>query len=307
VNWDEFFKRFAASRRLAPSTVTYYLAAWKLFLKQWPDLVGPQDVTEMHLTEFYRAQLRNTRVSDNTAGARLRALLVLLGWAQRQGHLLVNPGQSLHVKKPRRPISRILTRDEVQCLLQAPLLCHRIRTRYRDRALLELLYGTGMRGGEVLALDLFDLDLADALLKIRDGKGQPRCMPLGPEVVKALDRYLREARPAMALEGETAVFVSFSGKRLNSSSLNSQLHRYGENLGIEGVTAHAFRRAVATHMLENGASVAELKALLGHADISSTQFYAQVASVEMLREHRRYHPRAYRRRPKPGKGGPREA
>lgn len=308
MKWDEFFKRFAASRRLSPATITNYMASWRHFVRQWPDLVGPRDVTEMHLTEFYRVQLRNPKVSDNTAGARLRALLVVLGWAQKQGHLLVNPGQSLHVPKPCRPIPPILTRAEVECLLEAPLRCHRIRIRYRDRALLELLYGTGMRGGEVLALDLLDLDLADALLYIRGGKGQPRFLPLGPEVVKALDRYLKEARPAMALECETAVFVSISGKRLSSSSLNSQLHRYGENLGLEGVTAHAFRRAVATHMLENGASVPELKALLGHADISSTQFYAQVMPVEMLREHRRYHPRAYRRKGTSRKpGGPRGA
>ena len=272
-----------------------------MFLKQWPDLKEPRDVTERHLSGFYLTQLRSDTVSDNTAGQRLRSLLVVLGWAQRQGHLLVNPGQSLRVKKPSRPIPRILTRQEVQSLLEATLHCRRMFIRYRDRALLETLYGTGMRGGEVLALDLLDLDLAEALLQIRGGKGRPRLMPLSSEVVSALTRYLHEARPAVALEGETAVFVSQRGTRLTSSSLNDQLHRYGQDLGIEGVSAHAFRRAVATHLLENGASLPEIKALLGHEDIGSTQFYAQVMPVEMLREHRRYHPRAYRRRPKPGR------
>jgi site-specific recombinase XerD len=296
VTWDEFFQRLSASRRLSPASLTNYRACWRYFLAQWPNLKGPQDVTERHLTDFYRTQLRTETVSNNTAGGRLRGLLVVLAWAQRQGHLLVNPGQSLRVRKPSRPIPRILTTDEVELLLQAPLHCNRFFIRYRDRALLELFYGTGMRAGDVLALDLSDLDLAEALLQIRGGKGQPRFLPLGSEVVAALGRYLKEARPAVALEGETAVFVSMRGSRLTHSNMNSQLSRYGKDLGIEGVTPHAFRRAVATHMLENGASLPEIKALLGHEDISSTQFYAQVVPVEMLREHRCYHPRAYRRR-----------
>jgi len=296
MTWDELFQRFSASRRLSPATVTGYLRDWALFLLQFPALQGPQDVAEHHLAEFYRGQLRNPKVSRNTAGQRLRSLLVILGWAQRQGHLLVNPGQFLHIKKPSRAIPRILTRDEVQGLLEAPLMASRYFVRYRDRAILELLYGTGMRKGEIVALDLLDLDLAEALLKIRGGKGRPRYLPLSSEVVAALDRYLKEAWPAVALDGQTAVFVSLSGQRITGTNLGAQLSGYGERLGIPDVTAHAFRRAMATHMLENGASLPELKALLGHEDIASTQAYAQVVPTEMLREHRRYHPRAHRRR-----------
>jgi integrase/recombinase XerC len=304
VTWDEFFLRFSASRRLSPDTVTGYLRSWKYFLKHWPDLKGPADVTEKHLAEFYLTQLRTETVSKNTAGSRFRALLVLLGWAQRQGHLLVNPGQALRVPKPRRPIPRILSRDEVQLLLWAPLQCSRYFIRYRDRAILELLYGTGMRGGEVLALDLLDVDLYDRMLYIKKSKGRPHMMPLSVEVTQALEHYLREARPLVVLDGETAVFVSLRGSRLNGKNLSDQVRRYGQELDIPDVTPHAFRRAMATHMLENGASLPELKALLGHADIESTRFYAQVVPVEMLREHRRYHPRARRQTRKPG--GPRE-
>lgn len=299
MNWDEFFSRFSGSRRLAPATVKGYLRDWKIFLRQWPGLKGPCDVTERHLAEFYRSQLRTETVSQNTAGQRLRSLLVVLGWGQRQGHLLVNPGQSLRVKKPCRKIPRILTRAEVESLLEAPLYCNRYFIKYRDRALMELLYGTGMRSHEVLALDLYDVDLAEALLQIRGGKGRPRCLPLGPAVVAALERYLQEARPAVAVEGEVALFVSLRGTRMTDFSLRTQLQRYAKELGIEDVTPHAFRRAVATHMLENGANMVEIKALLGHEDISSTQFYAQVAPTEMLREHRRYHPRSFKPRRRP--------
>lgn len=253
----------------------------------------------MHLSQFYLTQLRTETVSRNTAGARLRALLVVLKWAERQGHLLVNPGQSLKVAKPRRPLQRILSRDEIKHLLYAPLQCNRYFIRYRDRALLELLYGTGMRGGEVLALDLWDLDLAERLLYTQKGKGRPRRLPLSEKVTDSLQRYLSEARPLVAVEGETALFVSLRGSRMTSGSLNAQISGYGRQLGIEDVTPHAFRRAVATHMLENGAQLPEIKALLGHADIDSTRIYAQVAPVEMLREHRCYHPRARRQKRRP--------
>ena len=307
MTWEELFGRLAASRRLAPSTLEGYLECWRYFFRQWPDLKGPLEISEHHLAEFYRTQLRAPGISSNTAGARLRALLIVLRWAHRQGHLLVNPGQSLSVPKPRRPLARVLTQEEVQRLLLVPLRRKRYFTRYRDVAIVELLYGTGIRGGELVALDLEDLDLADALLKIRGGKGKPRFLPLSAEVVTALSRYLQEARLAVALEGETAVFVSQQGSRLSSGNLSAQIRSYGRQLDIEDVTPHAFRRAVATHLLENGAQLPEIKALLGHEDISSTQAYAQVVPVEMLREHRRTHPCAHRGRRSIKPGGPRES
>lgn len=295
MTWDDFFVRLAA-RPVSRATQRSYEQAWRLFLRQWPELTGPRDIDEQHLSEFHRQQRTSPRISESTAGQRLRCLLTTLRWARRQGHLLLDPGESLSVPKPRWKEGRWLSVEQVQRLLLTPLNCHRIGMRYRDRALLELLYATGMRAGEVAALDLDDLDLAGAELSIRGGKGRPRRMPLLGMAVTALERYLNEARPALALEGETAVFVSFRGLRLTAKSLGYQVRLHAEKLGLRGVTPHVLRRSLATHLLENGASVREIQAVLGHADLASTQTYARVLPVELAREHRRTHPRAYRRK-----------
>lgn len=294
MTWDFLVEQMGASRRLAPSTLAFYRGSVRIFSRHFPEL-GPLEVQESHLSEFFLAQKRAPQISENTAGMRLRALLTVLRWAQRRGLLLINPGQDLSAPKGPRPIPPILSREQVRALLEAPLSCKRIMIRYRDRALLELFYANGMRAGEVSALNLDDLDLPGALVKIRGGKGKPRCAPLNGPSVDSLRAYLEESRPAVAEPGEQAVFLTMTGVRMSPKNLSSQLHRYGKMLGIADVTPHALRRALATHLLENGANIVEIKTLLGHADISSTQFYARVRPVEMLSEHRRYHPRSRRR------------
>jgi len=293
MTWDSLLTQLGASHRLSPSTMRSYGRAVVHFGRHFPGL-GPLEVTERHLREFLGAQRR--AVSENTALGKMRGLISLLGWAYRRGLLLVNPAQDLSLPKGPLPLLPILSREQVRALLAAPLGCKRIYIRYRDRALLELLYANGMRAGEVCALDLADLDLAEKLVRIRGGKGKPRCAPLNASSVDSLRAYLDEARRAVADPAESAVFLTLTGERLPSKSLSCQVRRYGELLGIPGVTPHALRRALATHLLENGANVVEIKALLGHADISSTQRYARVQSHEMLREHRRYHPRSRRRK-----------
>ncbi len=294
MSWESLVEQMGASRRLAPSSLSFYRGSVRIFSRHFPGL-GPLEVQENHLTEFFLAQKKAPTVSETTAGMRLRALLTVLRWAQRRGLLLINPGQDLRAPKGPRPLPPILSREQVRALLEAPLGCKRIMIRYRDRALLELLYANGMRAGEVSALNLDDLDLPGALVKIRGGKGKPRCSPLNRPSVDTLKAYLEEARPALAAPGEQAVFLAITGERMSAKSLSCQLHRYGQMLGIPHVTPHALRRALATHLLENGANIVEIKNLLGHEDISSTQFYARVRPVEMLSEHRRYHPRSRRR------------
>lgn len=297
MTWESLLQQLGASRQLAPATLSFYGKAVRAFLVSFPE-VGPLEVKESHLSKFFLGQKRAPTVSESTAGARLRALLTLLRWAQRRGLLLMNPGQDLRAPTGTRPLPPLLSREQVRALLGAPLSCRRMLIRYRDRALLELLYANGMRAGEVSALNLDDLDLSGALVKIRGGKGKPRFAPLNEPSVDSLRAYLEDARPSVAPPGEPALFLTMAGERMSSRSLSSQLHRYGKMLGFSGVTPHALRRALATHLLENGANIVEIKTLLGHADLSSTQFYARVRPVEMLSEHRRYHPRSRRKGPR---------
>lgn len=296
MSWAEFLQLFSASGRLSPATVRGYTRDLQLFLKFWKveRIEGPRQVQPRHLNEFYRHQLHSPQVSRATAGSRLRSLLVLLRWAVRQDILLVDPGQDLQVPKPSRPIQRVLTQEEVSRLLEAPNSARRGFIRLRDRALLELLYGTGIRAGEVLGLNVNDLDLPEQTLRILRGKGQNRLIPFGQAAAEALSAYLDWVLPRYSLSGETALFLNMHGERLEPKGLTDQLRRYGQKVGIPGVTAHTLRRSMATHLLQNGANIAEIKQLLGHADINSTMVYTQVFPVELMREHRRSHPRARR-------------
>ena len=297
--WDQFFDSFSASRRIADATLQGYRKNLGYFLKfcQATDdeIAGPCDVQSRHLNEFYRAQKNAPGISEATAGARMRSLLILLRWGVVHEVLLIDPSKGLKIPKPNRPIPPILTQQEVSLLLDAPNQARRGFIRVRDRALLELLYGTGMRRGEVVALNLEDLDLADRSLRIRGGKGKDRLVPFGESVARALSSYLDWLRPRYCLSGETALFLSLHGERMTRSNLTNQLHRYGTRLGLTGVTPHALRRALATHLLENGAHILEIKKLLGHEDLNSTMTYTQIFPVDLIRSHRKAHPRARRR------------
>ncbi len=157
---------------------------------------------------------------------------------------------------------------------------------------MELLYGTGMRAGEVVALNVEDIDLSDSSLQILVGKGSCRRIPFGVAVAEALGAYLEWTEPERRLSGERALFLTVEGERLHPTSLSWILRQHGKAIGLEGVNAHAFRRTLATHLLENGADIAEIAKLLGHRDINSTLSYAQVVPHELFRVHRQFHPRS---------------
>ena len=217
---------------------------------------------------------------------------MLLQWGYRQGHLLVNLAEQVHLRKPHRPLLKVLSEEEVQRLLMAPSLCNRRFIQGRDRAILELLYGTGMRVGELVHLNLDDVDLAQAQIHVRVSKSHPRLLPLGARVLEALELYMRHYRPAVSAIDETALWLAMNGHRLKASSVCHQVEQYGKMLGIAGAYPHALRRACATHLLAHGASVVHIQRLLGHRDIESVLHYAKVFPVDVQRAHRKTHPRA---------------
>ncbi len=288
MTWEELLSRFAASGRLSPLTIKNTRSALK-FLRRFRESAGPHELETSHLQEFYREQRRS--VSDSTSARRMWALGALLRWAVKHGHLLVDPSDGLKIHPPRKSMQRVLTQDEMARILLAPNEA-RGQIRLRDRAMLELLYGTGMRGGELAALDLVDIDLADRSLRIMGGKGKPRRVPFGERAAVALKDYLDGTASERLASGEMALFWTMSGQRMSTETLASQLRHYGKTLGLTGVTPHAFRRACATHLLENGANIAEIKRLLGHADINSTMVYTQMLPLDVVRSHRKFHPRA---------------
>ena len=160
----------------------------------------------------------------------------------------------------------------------------------RDRAVLELLYGCGLRAGEVCGLELESYDVPGARLRVLGKGDRERMVPLGEPAREALDEWLRSGRPRVA-GASSALLVSLRGRRLSPSDVRRALERRARVAGIGTRSPHALRHAYATHLLEGGAGLREIQELLGHASAATTQIYAHVAVPHLVREHADHHPR----------------
>lgn len=256
----------------------------------------PEDLDEVHLAGF-QGELASSpglrgNLSPNSLCQALMTVRGFLRWAHREGYLVVDPSRNLIIPRPPAPFRPLLTQDEVRRLLETPRADTLIGLR--DRALLELLYGTGVRRSEAAGLDLSDLDLRGAVLLVRRGKGsRDRMLPLGRHLVEVLERYLTEARPKLlSRPEESALLLDLHGARLDLILLHQRVAKHGRRACLGSIGPHRLRYAFASHLMENGAEVTAIQALLGHAGIRTTQRYLLLRPVELKRVHHATHPRA---------------
>ena len=167
----------------------------------------------------------------------------------------------------------------------------------RDRAILEVLYSTGIRVGELVMLDVVDVDLEGGYVHVRYGKGgKGRVVPIGAHAGETVARYAKSARPQIARDDEQALFVNRqTGARLGVKGVEVLVRGYARRAGVPHLTPHGLRRACATHMLRRGASLRHLQEMLGHAQVTTTERYTRLTSQELIEAHRKYHPREQER------------
>lgn len=292
------------ARGLAPGTVAYrriYLGQLLAWLGERgigrPQLVTPRVLAGYlaHLKARVTGYNRKTPapLSVKTLAAEASVLRSFFSWLVRRRVLLFNPAENLVLGDRTEPLPKtVLTEKEVQALLVTPGLD---AAGLRDRAILETLYSTGLRRAELCGLDLYDLDAAGELVRVRRGKGgKDRYVPIGAHALAALRRYLHQARPELvATPKEPALFVATtSGHRLGRQVLNYIVRKHGEAAGLaKRVTPHVLRHTCATHLLQGGAGLRHVQAILGHASIATTQIYTRVAVEDLAAVHRRHHPR----------------
>lgn len=212
-----------------------------------------------------------------TVGRHVAALRTFYRWRLREGAIEVSPAEGLRAPKVGRTLPRVpgqaATHEVLHTLAEA-----------RDLALVEVLYGAGLRVGEAEALDWGDLDLEQGVVHVRQGKGgKPRQVPLGPPGCAAL-RRLRDAG------SEGPVFRNTRGGRLSSRSMRRIVRKLGLQAGAGGLHPHALRHAFATHLLDNGADLRAIQEMLGHRSLSTTQKYTHVSTAALRDVHRRAHP-----------------
>src|SRR5882672_3125202 len=265
----------------------------------------PQDVTRPIL-ERYRRYLYHYRkesgepLSFATQQQRLLPLRAFFKWLARENLILWNPASELELPRVHRRLpAHILSRDDVERVMAQTSVHGELGVR--DRAMLETLYSKGLRRAELANLKLYDLDLRNGSLFVREGKGKKdRYVPLGQRAIDALRKYLDDVRPALVVEPDGGnVFLHEFGERFEKSRLSDLVKRYLLAAGIDKPGAcHLFRHAMATQMLENGADIRFIQAILGHAQLSTTEIYTHVSIAQLKRIHALTHPAERPREPR---------
>jgi integrase/recombinase XerD len=251
-------------------------------------------VTEEHLVAYARhLEQRKTRSGTPLAAAsRASAISTtrrFFAFLASRGHILRDPAHAIPLPKVRRLPRGVLSERQARRLMAAPFPSSRIGKR--DRAILELLYGTGIRLGEATRVDVSDLDLRERVLLVRSGKGKKdRVVPVPGRASAALDTYLIEARPELVKRVDAALFLSRHGGRLSLVGLRAVVQRHGRAIGVD-VSPHALRHTCATHLLRGGADIRHVQELLGHRSLATTALYTRVAIEDLRQVLARAHPR----------------
>jgi integrase/recombinase XerD len=274
----------------------------------------PDDVTRSLLERYrqhifqYRRKTDGAPLSHQTQAKRLISVRAFFQWMARQHHLLYNPASELELPRQQQRLPRdILTVAEVEQVLNACDTRDPSGLGLRDRAMLEALYSTGMRRSELTSLRADDLDLGRGTVFIRQGKGgKDRVVPIGSRACRWVGRYLFEVRPELVdVDDDGTLFLARHGQGMQAKQLSNIVRQAIATANLErfkdthpNAACHLLRHACATHMLENGADIRYIQALLGHADLSTTEVYTRVSILQLKAVHERTHPARM-----PGAGG----
>jgi integrase/recombinase XerD len=259
-------------------------------------VIDPRDVTKPILDRYQQHLYYYRKEDGKPLGIKsqmnlLHAVKMFFKWATRENHILYNPASELTMPKPPHRLPRtILTVEEVAAILNETDTANLYGLR--DRAMLELLYSTGMRRMELANLTASDIDFKRGVVFVREGKGRrDRVVPMGARACAWLEKYINEARPELVLAACEALFVTDFGDPVLGDYLTGRVKRYMALAGIARPgSAHLLRHACATHMLENGADIRYIQALLGHVNLNTTQIYTHVSIDKLKAIHEATHP-----------------
>ncbi len=311
--WSQRFLQWLQTRNYSAHTVESREVGLRRFV-QWCEarnLYRPSQLTKPML-ERYQRHLYLLRRPDGGPQMSFRTQHMMLTtvrrffrWMVQQNALPSNPASELELPRlPQRLPRDVLSEKEVEEVLAQVNTATALGVR--DRAILELMYSTGIRRSELTALRLSDLDVERGTLMVREGKGQrDRMLPVGQRALGWAKRYIRDVRPELVVMPDPgALFLTNMGEPLLPPGLSQNIRRYVRRAGKQGA-CHVFRHAMATHMLEGGADVRYIQEMLGHSSLESTQVYTQVSIRKLKAIHAATHPTAQPERPL-AKTGPRD-
>jgi len=288
----EYSRYLTEERRSSENTVASYVRDVTQFARYLVELEGVElpDCEEEHI-ERYMSYMTGKGKSPASVARGVASLKSFYGYLMSRGVVPVNPARHTTPVRAERKFPQILTGKEVELFLEQPQCVD--AKGYRDHAMLELLYATGIRVSELISLELEDVNLSAGFIRC-SSRGKERIIPLYATAVKALHDYVKDIRPQIVLDPqEKALFVNMSGERMSRQGFWKIIKHYQEKAQInKDITPHTLRHSFAAHLLENGADLRSIQEMLGHADISSTQIYSHLVKQKLQDVYHKAHPRA---------------
>ncbi|MBR5022189.1 MAG: tyrosine recombinase XerD [Oscillospiraceae bacterium] len=275
-------------KQASANTISSYMRD----IRQFADWLGTEvaDATQLNISAYLQHLEQDGR-SAATISRTLASLKNFYAYLVSSGFCEKTPVIDIHIDHGEKKLPQILTGREIELLLSQPLCVD--AKGFRDKAMLEVMYATGVRVTELIDLDIDDVNLELGVVKCTAAK-KTRMIPLYPAALRALTIYIRDIRESMlAASEETALFVNVNGSRMSRQGFWKILKHYQAAAHIEKeITPHTLRHSFAVHLLENGADLNSLQELMGHCDISSTQMYTQLINQKLNKVYKKCHPKA---------------
>ena len=287
---DRYLDGLLVERGLSQHTVDAYRRDLRRLTSNLEDDGGGLLTAKVDQLSRHLRRLRREGLSPRSISRALVSMRRFYAFLVNEGDREDNPAVNLYPPRLPRRLPKVLREEQVETLLRAPDTGR--PPGVRDRAMIELLYATGLRVSEMVGLTLHQLQLEAGFL-IAFGKGaKERVVPVGESAENWLNRYLKEVRPAMAKGRHDVVFVSYRGGGLTRQGFWKLLRNYGRSAGIPDLSPHMLRHSFATHLLEHGADLRAVQVMLGHANITTTQIYTHIHEHRLRTLYDQYHPRA---------------
>jgi integrase/recombinase XerD len=292
---EDFIHYLVVERGLAPNTIESYkrdLVKYAEYLKKVETVSSFEEVTREHIIAFMRYMMENGK-SSKTIARHIASIRSFHQFLLREHIMDKDP--SVHIETPQveRTLPKVLSPDEVEALLTAP--DESTPFGRREKAMLELLYATGIRVTELMNLNVEDVHMTMGFVRCIGKGDKERIVPMGKMASEALQKYIEESRPKLLKRNqkEEALFLNHHGRRLTRQGFWKILKKLALSAQIEKeLTPHTLRHSFATHLLENGADLRAVQEMLGHADISTTQIYTHVTKKRLKDVYNEFHPRA---------------
>ena len=287
----EFEQYLSENKKVSSNTLESYIRDAVQYIS-YADSYGVKDITKVdtELVNKYIEYLTGKKRSHSTCTRVIASVRCYYKFLNFYGYTKSNPASDIKLVREEKKLPNVLTADEIDILLAQPNSSD--PKGCRDKAMLELLYATGIRVSELIDLNVTDVNTEVEVVFCRSGKAT-RCLPIYSNASRAVEEYTNRVRSAVTTGEEQALFTNLNGTRLTRQGFWKIIKLYTKQAGIKkDITPHTLRHSLATQMLSKGAQLKDIQAILGHADISSTQVYAQIMREQYASIYKKFHPRA---------------